>query len=323
MRARFTTPFGADQVVWVTDADGEDALEVAAITGGSARRLAGGELGQVVDLAASPDGRWVATAGDDFAVRITDAEGGETRELDRSSCDIASGLCFSPDSGWLAWSSAVLGGDEDGLRQIKLARVDDGAVHEATPLRFSDWAPAFTPDGRYLAFLSRRTFDPIYDELRFDLSFPAATRPYLLRLAAATPVRCRRSRAVASCRGTHRQPTPTRAPKEPAAGVQRRRGVAEVVVEPEALATRLVELPVAAGRLADLRAVTGGLVWRSLPVAGELGEDRAEPFGDPVKGRLERLDFATGRVETLAEAGRRGAGIAATGARSSSARPPR
>ena len=42
-------------------------------------------------------------------------------------------------------------------------------------------------------------------------------------------------------------------------------------------------------------------MWRSLPVAGELGEDRPESFGKPVKGCLERLDFATGRVETLAK----------------------
>ena len=187
VRARFTTPLGDQQVVWVTDADGEDALEVAAVTGGSGVRLAHGELGQVVELATSPDGAWVATAGDDGAVRVTDVAAGETRELDRSTFDIASGLCFSPDSRWLAWAAAGPLGDEAGLRQIKLAEVAGGAVHEATPLRFHDREPVFTPDGRYLAFLSLRTFDPVYDQLRFDLSFPAATRPYLLRLAAATP----------------------------------------------------------------------------------------------------------------------------------------
>ena len=34
VRARFTTPLGDEQVVWVTDADGEDGLEVTAVTGG-------------------------------------------------------------------------------------------------------------------------------------------------------------------------------------------------------------------------------------------------------------------------------------------------
>ena len=35
VRARFTTPLGDQQVIWVTDAGGEDALEVAAVSGGS------------------------------------------------------------------------------------------------------------------------------------------------------------------------------------------------------------------------------------------------------------------------------------------------
>jgi tricorn protease len=311
VRARFTTPLGDEHVVWVTDADGEDALEMTAVTGGPGDRLARGELGQVVELAASPDGAWVATAGDDGAVRVTDVAAGETRELDRSTFDIASGLCFSPDSRWLTWAAAGPLGDEAGLRQIKLADVAGGAVHEATPLRFHDREPVFTSDGRYLAFLSLRTFDPVYDQLRFDLSFPAATRPYLVRLAAATsgPLspepagrglpwgsRPADADAAAGAPAASGDGEPSEAGATPETDV-----VAEVLVEPDGLQTRLVELPVAAGRLVELRAVVGGLVWRSLPVAGELGEDRVEPFGEPVKGRLERLDFATGRVETLAK----------------------
>jgi tricorn protease len=290
VRARFTTPLGDRHVVWVTDADGEDALEVAELARATTRRLAGGELAQVVELTASPDGARVATAGEDGAVRITDVADGTTRELDRSIYDIASGLCFSPDSRWLAWAAAGPRGDEAGLRQIKLADVAAATVLEATPLRFHDREPAFTPDGRYLAFLSRRTFDPVYDQLRFDLSFPVATRPYLLRLAAATPGPL--SPTTAGRDLPWSAPEAEREPEgEPA----------EVRVEPDGLASRLVELPVAAGRLAGLRAIVGGLVWRSLPVAGELGEDRIEPFGKPVKGRLEALRFATGEVETLAE----------------------
>jgi tricorn protease len=149
------------------------------------------------------------------------------------------------------------------------------------------------------------------DQLRFDLSFPAATRPYLLRLAAATPGPLSPQPAG---RGVPWGPLAADADAVAAAGVDSGNGepytaeatpetggVVEVFVEPDGLETRLVELPVVAGRLVELRAVVGGLVWRSLPVAGELGEDRVEPFGEPVKGRLERLDFATGRVETRAE----------------------
>ena len=52
--------------------------------------------------------------------------------------------------------------------------------------RFADSDPVFTADGLYLAFLSRRTFDPVYDAHSFDLSFPFGARPYLVPLAAHT-----------------------------------------------------------------------------------------------------------------------------------------
>ena len=53
--------------------------------------------------------------------------------------------------------------------------------------RFADTSPVFTLDGLYLAFLSQRTFDPVYDAHTFDLSFPFGGRPYLVPLAAETP----------------------------------------------------------------------------------------------------------------------------------------
>ncbi|HTX01309.1 MAG TPA: PDZ domain-containing protein, partial [Acidimicrobiales bacterium] len=71
--------------------------------------------------------------------------------------------------------------------QLLLARLSDGHVSEATPLRFSDHDPVFTLDGKYLAFLSERTFDPVYDAHVFDLSFVAGTRPYLITLQASAP----------------------------------------------------------------------------------------------------------------------------------------
>jgi tricorn protease len=45
----------------------------------------------------------------------------------------------------------------------------------------------FTSDGKHLAFLSYRSFDPVYDAHSFDLSFPNGCRPFLVPLAARTP----------------------------------------------------------------------------------------------------------------------------------------
>ena len=288
-RGRLAAPLGDDRVVWVSDANGADSLEISPVSGGEPRRLAAGELWVVDALAASPDGEWVATGGADGAVRLTHIESGETREIDRSPHDAPRHLSWSPDSRWLAWSHAGAN-DPDSvghLRQIRLAEVPTGMIVEATPVRFADTEPVWTPDGCYLAFLSRRVFDPVYDQVRFDLGFPAATRPYLLRLAAATPAPL----------GPEPAGRPISDGQDASSPVAR----VTVKVDTEGLSARLVDVPVPAGRMSGLSSTRWGLVWLEHPSTGELGEGRVDPDERP-KPKLQHLDLRSGKVDTLVEA---------------------
>ena len=110
--------------------------------------------------------------------------GGEVTELIRSINGPVRDLAFSPDGAWLTWSHPGIGRS---LRQIKMARIKDRTIIDVTNGRFEDENPVFTRDGRYLAFLSWRGFDPVYDVHTGDLSFPLGCRPYLVPLSSATP----------------------------------------------------------------------------------------------------------------------------------------
>ena len=197
-RARLPQVLGrTGQVVWVTDAGGPDALETGPADGpelapgtepAPPRRLAEGQLGLVSELAAAPDGSTVAVAARDGRLLLVDVGSGAVTQLASSAHGEVSGLAYSPDSAWLAWSHP---GPEP-LSRIRLARVAGAAARELTVVdvtdgRFIDSEPAFTRDGKFLAFLSARVFDPVYDAHFFDLSFPYGARPYLVPLAAATP----------------------------------------------------------------------------------------------------------------------------------------
>ena len=106
VRARYPQVLGVDgQVVWATDADGADAVEVG--SGDPAappRRLAAGQVGRISGLAAAPDGTAVAVAAQDGRLRLVDAASGQVRELTASANGRVTGLAWSPDSAWLAWS---------------------------------------------------------------------------------------------------------------------------------------------------------------------------------------------------------------------------
>ncbi|MFJ8330738.1 S41 family peptidase [Streptomyces sp. NPDC094437] len=291
VRARMPRVFRADGeewVVWVTDAEGDDALEFAPATGtapgATPRRLAAGQLGRVLSLAVAPDGSRVAVAAHDGRVLLVERDSGEVREVDRSTDGEASGLVFSPDSAWLAWSHP----GARPLRQLRLAHTTDLTVTEATPLRFQDWSPTFTLDGKHLAFLSARAFDPVYDEHVFDLAFLAGARPHLITLAATTP----------SPFGPQRHGRPFDAPDKDETPDSE--GTPATRVDLDGLADRIVPFPVEAARYSTLRAAKDGVLWLRHPVRGVLGASRATPDDPDPKSALERYDLAQQRVEHLA-----------------------
>ncbi|MGW7787230.1 S41 family peptidase [Streptomyces tricolor] len=213
-------------------------------------------------------------------------ETGEVREVDRSDDGEVSGLAFSPDSAWLAWAHP----GPRPLSQLRLAHTTDLSVTEATPLRFQDYAPAFTLDGKHLAFLSNRAFDPVYDEHVFDLAFVVGARPHLITLAATTP----------SPFGPQRHGRPFETPDKDETPDSE--GTPATRIDLEGLADRIVPFPVEAGRYSTLRAAKDGVLWLHHPVEGVLGAARAHPEDPDPHTDLERYDLAQRRLEHLASA---------------------
>ncbi|MGE7432650.1 MULTISPECIES: S41 family peptidase [Kitasatospora] len=277
---------GTQGALWVTDAEGDDALELApAVLGTERRRLAPGQLGRVRDLAVSPDGRQAAVASHDGRLLLVALADGGVHQLVRSAQGEVCDLAFSPDSRWLTWSQPVQ--DDGSLRQIMLADLTDRTVSEATQPRFIDYSPVFTPDGKYLVFLSVRNFDPVYDAHIFDLSFPHGTRPYLITLAADTPSPFGPQRAGRPLAG---EEEPKEAKKD---GTEEGAESAPVTrVDPEGIADRIVPFPVEGGSFGSLRAAKDGVLWTRQPLLGNLGDNAASPEDDQPRAALERFDFA-------------------------------
>ncbi|NUK60562.1 S41 family peptidase, partial [Streptomyces lunaelactis] len=299
------------QVAYVTDADGEDAVEIAYLPRASGepepRRLASGKLGRVQELVSDPDGERIAiaahdgrllvitvseeaaaAAGTEESVGTSEAEGsggGEVTELIRSINGPVGDLSFSPDGMWLTWSQPGIGRS---LRQIKMARISDRTIVDVTNGRFEDENPVFTSDGRYLAFLSWRGFDPVYDVHTGDLSFPLGCRPYLVPLSSATP-----------------SPFALSPDGRPAAGGldpldDSGDAAGGTTVEIEGLESRVTPFPVTASKYSALRPVSGGgLVWLRWPISGALGETFVNPADTSGRPTLEHFDITKARKTEL------------------------
>ena len=176
---------GTDAVTCASDNGGEDGLDVIPADGSAARRIGH------ASSAGSWNWRWRRTGARlrsraPTAVLTVALEGEPViTEIARSTNAEVAGLAFSPDSALLAWSQPWR--PERGASQIRLARLADSTVTDVTPPRFDDSWPAFTLDGKYLALLSNRAFDPVFDAHHWDLGFLPGVRRYLVPLLATTP----------------------------------------------------------------------------------------------------------------------------------------
>jgi tricorn protease len=285
-RARFPVVLGGTgRVAYATDEAGPDALAIVRVDAPDDARpriIAAGELGSVISLAASPDGAAVAAAAHDGRLYAVDVESGGVAEVTAGKDGPVDGLAWSPDSKWLAWSEPV----SQQLRRIRVAHLETGQVVDVTDGRFADTEPVFTLDGLYLAFLSRRSFDPVYDTQSFALSFPYGARPYLVPLAAQTP--------------SPFGPLPAGRPvttEEKSDGDER----PVVTLDADALSSRVIAMPVAEGRYSGLCAVKGGLAWLHEQLTGVLGESSADPEAPAPRPALERFDLAKRECHELAD----------------------
>ncbi|MEN8655759.1 S41 family peptidase [Streptomyces sp. 21So2-11] len=297
VRTRLPEMLGSGgQVAYVTDAQGEDAIEIAYLPRASGerapRRLASGEVGRVHELLSDPEGERIAIASHDGRLLLIDAteeSNGEVTELIRSLNGPVRDLAFSPDGSWLTWSHPGIGRS---LRQIKMARIAGPGMRttvDVTNGRFEDENPVFTSDGRYLAFLSWRGFDPVYDVHTGDLSFPLGCRPYLVPLSSATP-----------------SPFALSPDGRPAAGgldpTDNESADGTVLVEIEGLESRVTPFPVAASKYSALHAVSGGgLVWLRWPISGALGETFANPADMSGRPTLEHFNITKARKSELVD----------------------
>ncbi|MFB0618524.1 S41 family peptidase [Streptomyces sp. AGS-58] len=303
VRVRLPEMLGSTgQVAYVTDAEGEDAVEIARLPRATGdrppRRLASGALGRVRELVCDPRGERLAVASHDGRLLLIDVpeeegtdttdteaggQGGRVSELVRSGNGPVRDLAFSPDGTWLAWSHPGVGRT---LRQIKLARIKDRLIVDVTNGRFEDENPVFTRDGRYLAFLSWRGFDPVYDVHTGDLSFPLGCRPYLVPLSSATP----------SPFALNPEGRPAAGGLDPLVDDEDTGEAGTVTVEVEGLENRVTPFPVIASKYSALYPVAGGgLVWLRWPISGALGETFASP--DDTTGRPTLEHFGIGKAK--------------------------
>ncbi|HEY1797426.1 MAG TPA: S41 family peptidase [Stellaceae bacterium] len=159
--------------IWRFPADGS----------GDGKPLTSGDAGYRWGLWLSPDGKSLANAAIDGKLYLLDLDKGENQPIDTAPGANLDGVVWSPDSRYLAIVRPDSPVDRD---QIFLYEPGTRAKARLTSDRYMSGWPAFTPDGKWLYFLSDRHFESSntspWGDRNLGPYFDRRTRIYALAL---------------------------------------------------------------------------------------------------------------------------------------------
>ena len=154
-------------IAYFTDRSGEYELTLAAADGsGEERKLTSMGAGFRYQIHWAPDSNKVVFIDQAMRIWLFDIEADELTEIDRGlymfQGDLAGfNACWSADSRWVTYARGV----DSRNRAVFIYDTTNGERHQATSGFYSDFAPVFDPEGKYLYFYSNRTFQPSYGDV--------------------------------------------------------------------------------------------------------------------------------------------------------------
>jgi tricorn protease len=273
----------------------------------------------------SPDSNRLAFLDQAEKLRLLEVASGKLTEVDQAPIWMAHDqlenlpLRWSADSRWLTWSRGV---KETANPAIFLFDTTTAKKHQVTPGYFADVSPVFDPGGKYLYFLSNRSFEPVYGDFDNSWTYPNSTRivaaalrrdvlsPLAARNDAEGDAKADKDKGEASKDdedeagdkkdGDTAKAADTKDAKtddktatkdaEKKGGDATKDAPKPVAIDVEGLDARVVALPPKAGNYNSLAAIAGKVLYRRLPRTGS-GEEKASIVYYDLDEREEKTVF--------------------------------
>jgi tricorn protease len=226
----------------------------------------------------SPDGKWLAHTDHDQQLWLTNLESKTSEKIDFSEVWGYDGPRWSADSAWMIYAKPAA----NTLFQIWLHNVNDGRHFSVTSDRFDSYSGTFSPDGKWIYFLSDRHFSSLvsspWGSRQPEPFFDRQTKVYMIALneGQRSPFRPADELDQSSEDDEESDKDETGDPKKKKKDKKKddeaedtKQAVEPISITAEGIQQRLFDVPIPRGNLADLSVNKKKLFWTDRETSGE------------------------------------------------------
>lgn len=273
------SPDGKTVAFW-SDASGEYELTTRDLSApGSERKHTSYGPGFRYRLYWSPDSKKIAFIDQAMKIHVYDFDKRRTMDVDRGLYMYEDELAaftpgWSPDSRWLAYKKDV----DNRNGAIALFDTQSGKATQVTSGYYNDGVPSFDPDGKYLFFLTNRSFKPAYSDVDGTFIYPNTTNLAVATLneSVLSPLSPRNdSTLVASGKDEKKKDEKDDTKKD-----KKKEAPKPTQITLDGLESRVVVLPPKPGNIGRIQAVSGKVVFQRRPNTGSSDEKQPVVYYD-------------------------------------------
>ena len=270
------SPDGKSLAYW-SDASGEYEIYIKDMMSSvTARKLSNRNKGYGYTLHWSPDSKKLAFIDEKNDISIIDAATGSVMVADNYEWNYGHGgrygypISWSHDSRYIAYSVGM----ENGNEAIHFYDTQSKQARQVTSSFYNNHHPVFSADGKYLYFLTERSFTPAYSDMGDGTwIYPNATQLVAIALdkEADYLLSARNDKAEEVKEEAKEEEDNDKKSKKSKGKKEEEAPKPAMKIDWEGLEGRLTVLPVKAGNLADLMLIDGKVVYRRFANTGSGG----------------------------------------------------
>ncbi len=184
-------------------------------------------------------------------------------------------VSWSSDSRYIAYAKDL----ESSTTAIAIFDTKDQKIHQVTSGYYKDSKPVFDPAGKYLYFLTNRSFKPVYGDFEGAWSYPNSTQIAVVTLTKdiPSPLAPKNDSSVVKKDDVKKDDEKKDEKKDDKKDESK---IKEVKIDFDGFEQRVEILPPAAGNYANLAAVTGKVIYHRAPNSGSADKKKSVVYFD-------------------------------------------